>query len=209
MKQTKHFLTIAMAIAMTFTLAGCKNTTEEKNADADTMQSTTEESVEEAVAATPTVSWQTVINDYLTNEIGQRFNLDNVLVIPSYTIIAADSSEGNIYRVWGDWWVGAYSDYKETLITSMEIAAPGLFVLQKTADGFRITKFEEVEEGRAVDENAQRIFGKYCDAFWKVNQDEDYRDSLRLATVSAYVHKHNLPYKKIQLNDTYPAVKLN
>ena len=202
MKQTKQLLTLAAALLATLWLAGCGNTATEQTADTTAVDSATcENTTGQAAAATPVVTWQSVIDEYLTTEIGARLRQDNGLIIPSYTVIAVDSSEGNVYRVWGDWWVGVYSDSKNTLYTSLLTCAPGLFTLQKTTDGFKITQFDEVEEGRAFDENAERVFGKYCDAFWKVNRDEAHLDSIRLVAVSEYVRKHNLPYTKVQIND--------
>lgn len=204
MKQTKHFLTLASALLIIFCIAGCNNTSADQAANNDTLLPTEEvESLQE-----PAVSWQPVVEEYLTNEIGQRIGLDNVIIIPCYTVIAVDSSDANDFRVWGDWRVVAYSDYKETLITSMETFAPGLFHLKKTPGGFEIVKFDEVEEGRAIDENAQRIFGQYNEAFWKVYENQEYNDSLRLATMAEYVRKNNLPYTKLQLNSSDLAREL-
>lgn len=196
---TYVFLLSAFA---TILMAGCKPAATEQPVAEDSLQ------LLEETDTKPVVSWQSVIDEYLTNEIGSRFELNNVIIIPTYTIIAVDSSAGDVYRVWGDWWVAAYSDWKETLLTSIETCVPGLIVLQKTEDGFKVTEFDQVEEGRAIEENAKRVFGKYCDAFWKVNRDEEYRNSLRLDAVSQYVHKHDLHFTKLQLNDIDPVVNL-
>lgn len=204
MKQTKHLRAIASVLLAAFVAAGCNNTPAEPSANDDTLAPMTE--IEEAQE--PLVSWQTVIDEYLTKEIGQRLGLDNTLIVPCYTVLAVDSSDANDYRVWGDWRVVAYSDYKETLITSMETFAPGLFHLKKTSGGFEVVKFDEVEEGRAIDENAQRVFDQYNEAFWKVYENQEYNDSLRLATMAEYVRKNNLPYTKLQLNSSDLAREL-
>lgn len=204
MKQTKHYLTIASAILIAFGLAGCKNTPKEEPAVIDTLAPTVEEVVDE----TPAVSWQTTVDEYLTTVIGRRLGLDNVLIVPNYTVLAVDSSDMNDFRVWGDWWVYAYDSEGEMLITSIATCAPGLFHLKRTADGFEVKKFDEVEEGRAIEENAQRIFGKYSDAFWKVNSNQEYNDSLRLATMKEYVRKNDLPFTKLQIDSAEPELPL-
>ena len=56
--------------------------------------------------------------------------------------------------------------------------------------------------------NAQRVFGQYNEAFWKVCENQEYNDSLRLATMAEYVRKNNLPYTKLQLNSSDIAREL-
>lgn len=205
MKETRLILTIATVMMMSFGMTGCKQSQPaEQPAETDTMQQV-EEAVEEAK---PVVSWQTTIDDYLTNVIGPRFELKNVIIVPSYTVIAVDSSNDNDFRVWGDWQVFAYDTHGETLITSIATWVPGLFHLRKTADGFEVKELEVVEEGRAIEENAQRIFGKYCDAFWAANQNQEHNDSVRLAIMSEYVRKNNLPYTKLELDSAELPVPL-
>lgn len=203
MKQTKRILTIASALLITFGMAGCKHSTEEQQDTIDSQVLPVEEIQEEV----PAVSWQPTVDEYLTNVIGRRLGLESVdvLIAPSYTVLAVDSSDANDYRVWGDWHVYAYDKYGDVLITSMAVCAPGLFHLKKTADGFEVNKFDEVEEGRAIDENAQRVFGKYCDAFWAVTENQEYNDSLRFATMAEYVRKNNLPFTKMQVDTDEPA----
>ena len=202
MKKTVLIMTMSSMILMTLCLVGCKNSRKVEPATPDTML------VEENEQATPVALWQTTIDEYLTDVIGKRTHLDNVLIVPNYTVLAVDSSDNNDYRVWGDWQVFAYDTDGETLITSMAVWAPGLFHLKKTTDGFEVKQLEEVEEGRAIEENAQRIFGKYCDAFWEANRNQEYNDSLRRAMMSEYVRKNNLPYTRLELDSSQPPVNL-
>ncbi|MBR6417822.1 MAG: hypothetical protein IKS36_03340 [Bacteroidales bacterium] len=201
MKKTKSIFMLSAVIMMSLWMVSCNHTQEQQ---ADTMQPA-DTIVEET---TPVSMWQTTVDEYLVENIGKRLGVEKLLVVPYYTVFDVDSSDDNDYRVLGDWWVAGYDSDKDMLITSLETCAPGLFHLQKTADGFIVKNFEEVQEGRAIEENAQRIFGKYCDAFWAAHDNQENKDSVRLAMMSEYVHRNNLPFTKLMLDSALPPVEL-
>ena len=209
MKQTKQLLTLAAALLSTLWLTGCGHSATEQEADTTAVDSAAgENTANQADEATPVVTWQSVIEDYLVAHVNKDMRQKWLLLAPCYTIIAIDSSDGNNYRVWGNWWVYAYDHVDTKLITSMAEGFPGLFHLKKTTDGFEVKQFDLVEEGRAIDENVERIFGQYADAYWEANANQERNDSVRCVMMSEYVRKNGLPYTELELESGEPAVKL-
>lgn len=207
MKQTKYLLTMASLMLTAFWLTGCANTKDEPQTDADT-GAVEAVATEEAVVETPAFRWQTAIEEYLVKEIATRLDTTGRLLVPCYTVIAADSSDMDLITVKGDWRVWSYDIDGKTLVAHSMAVAQGLFVLKKRTDGYQVMQHQEIEEGRGIDESVQQIFGDNSDRFWEISMNEEYNESLRHAMLSEWVKRNNLPYTRLKSSESAPALPL-
>ena len=74
-------------------------------------------------------------------------------------------------------------------------------------NGYKVTSFEQVEDGSKNLSTAKKIFGDKYDAFIAINSDEHKREKLRADVLTSYVKKHNLKVSMYQ-DFGWPAKKL-
>lgn len=109
--------------------------------------------------------------------------------------------------VWGDFWVFNYNQVGDTLKCVSGGNHPGLMHICQTDNGFKVTAFEQVEDGSRNLLTAKKIFGEKFDAFQAIHSDERKREKLRADVLTSYVKKHNLKASMYQ-DYGWPAKKL-
>lgn len=203
MKNTKIYITLTAAILLIAGMTSCK----QKIAD------TLENAVTIEVPQNP---YLVAIESYLVDSLGKNYTPGKVC-IPSYSVInieepgePSDSTEvitATDIKVWGDWWVFNYNIVGDTLQCVSGGSHPGMFLLKKDGDVFKIVAFDQVEDGSRNLPSAKRIFGDSYEDFHAINSNQEVRDSVRLAMVAQYVQEHNLTVTHLQ-DPGWPAVAL-
>ena len=201
MKKTKTLSMLAVIILLGASVISCKQkgmeNLEESQAKATTdTNPMMEQDHDESLAA---------IEAYLTT-IGSQYAPGEVC-IPSYTVVAINDSDTSYTRAWGDWWVFNYNIVGDTLKCISGGSHPGMFLLQKDGEAYKVIAFDQVEDGSRNLPSAKRIFGDLYEDFHAINSNQDYRDSVRLAMVAQYVQEHNLSVTMLQ-DFGWPAVAL-
>ena len=77
----------------------------------------------------------------------------------------------------------------------------------QTDNGFKVTAFEQVEDGTRNLPSAKKIFGEKFDVFQAIHNDEQKRERLRADVLTSYAKKHNLKASMYQ-DYGWPAKKL-
>ena len=203
MKSTKIITPLAAVILICASLISCKQKVAE----------TLEDTVTTEVPQNP---YLVAIENHLVNEIGSSY-AHGELCIPAYSVInieepgePSDSTEvitATGIKVWGDWWVFNYNIVDDTLKCVSGGSHPGMFQLGKEGDAYKVTAFDQVEDGSRNLPSAKRIFGDLYDDFHAINSNKETRDSIRLAMVAQYVQEHNIPVTMLQ-DFGWPAVAL-
>lgn len=191
MNQRKFFIALAVCA---FVMGGCGQ------------QSAERQNGEDSVGMEQAEPLQMAIESYLVDSIGGRYAWGEVC-IPYSGFIVVEGEGLDTVRVWGDWWVDNFDLVDDTLKCVSGGSHPGMFVLVKEADGYRVDVFDQVEDGSRCQPSAERIFGKHYEDFHAVNSNEGIRDSVRLEVVSEYVREHGLKVTCLQ-DYGWPAVEL-
>lgn len=181
-----------------------QNSTEEKieQATNSESESTTDEQVEEDNEVKNDVLpeyeypgpelFYSVLYDYILTDKGQYFD-DNGVKIPSVNIIYQDESNKDDILVYGDFWVYTYTLNDQTLECEAGGDFPGLIHMASDEnDGYKVTKFEVVEDGSNFDESAKEIFGDYYDEFMKLSSDSEAKEAVRAQIIANYVFANGL-----------------
>lgn len=146
------------------------------------------------------------IDRYLTEQIGSQYAKGEHCV-PFHSIVGVDERNAEDILVWGDFWVFNYNQVGDTLKCVSGGNHPGLMHICQADNGYKVTSFEQVEDGSKNLPTAKKIFGDKYDAFKAINSDEQKREKLRADVLASYVKKHNL---KVSMYQDYgwPAKKL-
>ena len=146
------------------------------------------------------------IDHYLAEQIGSQYS-EGEHCVPFHSIVGVDEHNAEDILVWGDFWVFNYNQVGDTLKCMSGGNHPGLMHISQTDNGFKVTAFEQVEDGSKNLSTAKKIFGDKYDAFKAINSDEQKREKLRADVLTTYVKKHNL---KVAMYQDYgwPAKKL-
>lgn len=140
---------------------------------------------------------QKAIADYLIREIGKNYEPSDVC-IPSMTIVATDATNPEDTRVWGDFWIFNYKLNGDTLETASGGSHPGLVHLNKSDEGFVVTKMDVVADGADNLKSAKEVFGDKYDDFHKINSNQEAREKVRLQFISDYVNANKLSITKVK-----------
>ena len=156
----------------------------------------------------PQVQKETYLNaitKYMTG-IGSQY-LQGEYCIPYSLIVAADTTDSDDIKVWGDFWVENYNQVGDTLKSVSGGSHPGCMHLKKTDDGFSVTKFDAVGDGSDFNPTAKAIFGDLYDSFMGLTSNDDAKRTARVKSISEYAAANNL---KVSFYQDYgwPAVKL-
>jgi len=147
------------------------------------------------------------VDRYLVDSIGKQYSQGEVC-IPCVAVVATDQKNPDSVMVWGDFWVFNFQVVGDTLKTVSGGDHPGLMCVQKASDGtFKVTSFEQVEDGSGNQASAKRIFGDMYEAFHGINSDQETREELRGMSIAKYVKANNLPIKYYQ-DYGWPAIEL-
>ena len=169
----KRLLSIVLAVfVLTLGFSACtKTATQPADADGD--------AIEQAVY------------DYLTTEVSKSYDKADAC-IPTMTIIGTEVSANDNVKVYGDFWVENYDIKGDTLECTSGGHYPGVFHLQKDGNTYKVTKFENPEDGSSFNSTAKKLFGSYYDAWMEIYQDSDARQALRTKTIAEYVKANGL-----------------
>ena len=178
-------LILAMALIMTFGLAGCGGSDEEATPAGAAYGYAGDDEIELAAYK------------YMVEEIGGRFDEADVS-IPTVTIFYEDLSTEGEATVYGDFWLDKYNIEDDTLVDVSGGHFPGVMHMTKGDEGYTVTAFDEVESGSNFDESAKALYGEYYDQFAQVSADDEARAELRTITVSDYVKMNGLSVTKYQ-----------
>ena len=118
------------------------------------------------------------ISDYLAKEIGSQYSPGKVCV-PVLMIVSTEEKEDGNTLVWGDFWVFNYNLAGDTLKTVSGGNHSGLMTLHKEGNGYRVTSFEQTEDGAGNEASAKRIFGNHYDVYQNMHSNEDIREAVR------------------------------
>ena len=203
MKNTKIYITLTAVILLIAGMTSCKQKVAETIEDVVTLE-------------VPQNPYLVAIESYLVDSLGKNYTPGEVC-IPAYSVInieepgePSDSTEvitATDIKVWGDWWVFNYNIVGDTLQCVSGGSHPGMFLLKKDGDVFKIVAFDQVEDGSRNLPSAKRIFGDSYEDFHAINSNQEVRDSVRLAMVAQYVQEHNLTVTMLQ-DFGWPAVAL-
>lgn len=199
MKNTRLLFALAAVILLSAGMTtSCKNKAsdnQQAEATADTLPMMEQDHDE----------YRAAIEAYLRT-IGSQYTPGEVC-IPSYTVVAINDSDTDYTRVWGDWWVFNYNIVGDTLVCVSGGSHPGMFRLEKDGEAYKVTAFDQVEDGSRNIPSAKRIFGDSYEDFHAINSNQEARDSVRLAMVAQYVVEPKLPVTQLQ-DPGWPAVPL-
>ena len=194
---------IAFAALLTFVACGNK----QEVAPATEVNDTNNVSEQENNVSEQETTYFPAIDRYLVNEIGKQYAKGEHCV-PFHHIVAVDERNADDILIWGDFWVFNYNQVGDTLKCVSGGSHPGLMHVAQTENGFKVTAFEQVEDGSNFLPTAKKIFGDKYDAFQAINSDEKKREILRAEVLGNYVKKQGLsvtlyqdygwPAKKIQ-----------
>lgn len=140
------------------------------------------------------------ISDYLVSEIGSQY-LQGKLCIPTLMMVHEEDE-----RVWGDFWVFWYNVSGDTLKTVSGGNHSGLMTISKETGNYKVTSFEQTEDGAGYEASAKRIFGEYFDIYQNMHSNQDVREAVRREQLQEYVMQHNLAVCYYQ-DYGWPAVK--
>jgi len=191
----KTWMNAAFLLICSVGIIGCQS-----NAKQESQSEVVESSIPEEQ------SYIDAIDEYLVTEIGSQY-LPGDVCIPCITEVAADESNADDVKVWGDYWVYNYKVAGDTLKTVSGGSHPGLFHLKKIAQGYEVTGFDQVADGSEYQPSAKRIFGDYYDKFHAVNSDDQKRKADRKRFIGDYVQQHGLSVKCYQ-DYGWPAISL-
>ena len=141
------------------------------------------------------------ISDYLVNEIGSQYQ-QGELCIPTLMMVSEEDES-----IWGDFWVFWYNVEGDTLNTVSGGNHSGLITLSKDGSSYKVTAFEQTEDGAGYDASAKRIFGEHYDIYQDIHSSEEVREAVRQEQLQEYVKLHNLNVRYYQ-DFGWPAVEL-
>lgn len=199
---------IIIVFAALLTLAACGNKQNKQEvAPATEVNDTNNVSEQENNVSEQEITYFPAIDRYLVDEIGKQYAKGEHCV-PFHHIVAVDERNADDILIWGDFWVFNYNQVGDTLKCVSGGSHPGLMHVAQTENGFKVTAFEQVEDGSNFLPSAKKIFGDKYDAFQAINSDEKNREILRAEVLGNYVKKKGLsvtlyqdygwPAKKIQ-----------
>ncbi|MBO4482801.1 MAG: hypothetical protein J5735_03205 [Prevotella sp.] len=131
------------------------------------------------------------IDRYLAEQIGSQYGKGEHCV-PIHSIVRVDERNAEDILVWGDFWIFNYNQVGDTLKCVSGGNHSGLMHICQTDNGYKVTAFDQVEDGARNLPTAKKIFGDKFDAYQAINSDEKKREELRADVLASYVKKHNL-----------------
>jgi len=193
-----------MIAAILFCGAGCLVSC---NGNADAGDKAASDTVAVDSAANSGNDMLAAVDRYLVDSIGSQYS-QGEMCIPCATIVATNQENPDSVLVWGDFWVYNFQTAGDTLKTVSGGDHPGMMCVQKMEDGtYKVTSFDQVEDGSGNLASAKRIFGDMYEAFHGINSDQENREQARGMCIAKYVKANNLPVKYYQ-DYGWPAVEI-
>ena len=193
-----------IAFAALLTFAACGN--KQEVAPATEVNDTNNVSEQENNVSEQEITYFPAIDRYLVDEIGKQYAKGEHCV-PFHHIVAVDERNADDILIWGDFWVFNYSHAGDTLKCVAGGSHPGLMHVAQTENGFKVTAFEQVEDGSNFLPTAKKIFGDKFEAFQAINSDEKNREILRAEVLGNYVKNQGLSVTMYQ-DYGWPAKKI-
>ena len=138
---------------------------------------------------------------YLVSEIAPDY-LQGELCVPTIMIVAEDSN-----RVWCDCWIDWFNLSGDTLKSVSGGNHSGCMTLAEQDNTWRVTSFEQTEDGARNITSAKRIFGSHYDIYNNMHSNEAVREACRRLQLRNYVSRHGLNVHYYQ-DFGWPAVEL-
>ena len=148
------------------------------------------------------------VYEYVAKTISADYDAENLVSIPTVTIIEKTENEDGSVNVTGDFWIDNYEIDGTTLMSKSGGNHPGKMHLVKDEDGYTVESFEPVKDGGEFEPSAKEIFGDKYDEFMKVNGDSDARNKLRTETVANFVKANKLEVTEYK-DEGWDPVKLS
>ncbi|MBR1808539.1 MAG: membrane lipoprotein lipid attachment site-containing protein [Paludibacteraceae bacterium] len=129
---------------------------------------------------------------YLVSEIAPNY-LQGELCVPTIMIVAEDSN-----RVWCDCWIDWFNLSGDTLKSVSGGNHSGCMTLAEQDNTWRVTAFEQTEDGARNIASAKRIFGSHYDIYNNMHSNEAVREACRRLQLRNYVSRHRLNVRYYQ-----------
>ena len=123
---------------------------------------------------------------YLVSEIAPDY-LQGELCVPTIIVVAEDSN-----RVWCDCWIDWYNISGDTLKTVSGGSHSGCVTLAEQNNTWKVTAFEQTEDGAGNMASAKRIFGSHYDVYCNVHSNQNVREACRQLQLREYIRQHGL-----------------
>ena len=137
------------------------------------------------------------LEKYMVDSVGVHYS-QGELCIPSIVVVETNEDNPDSLLVWGDFWAFNYNVAGDTLKTVSGGDHPGMMVVQKIDGKYKVTSFDQVEDGSRFLPSAKRIFGEWYEDFHVINSREEVREAVRARFIARYVKAQNLPVKYYQ-----------
>ena len=137
------------------------------------------------------------ISDYLVKEIGQYYSTGDYC-IPTLMLAATEEQDAEHLLVWGDFLVMWYQLSGDTLKTLSGGNHAGCMSIEKQGDTFRVTAFEQTEDGAGNEASAKRIFGTHYDIYHNMHSNENGREAVRKEQLQEHTHRYGIKAKYYQ-----------
>ena len=141
------------------------------------------------------------ISEYLVSDIGEQYR-NGELCIPTLQMI---HEEDGLFM--GDFWVMWYNVVGDTLKCVSGGNHAGAITMSKEDGKYKVTGFEQTEDGAGNVASAKRIFGSYYDIYENVHASEQVREAVRREQLKEYAKRNNLNVRYYQ-DYGWPAVEL-
>ncbi len=206
MKRRLFSLLAVMALAAALCFTGCSKTAQtpaNEPAEATTEKMVVEDTDEEPSFPGAAYGYagedpvELAVYKYMATEVSKNFDKADAS-IPIVNIVNVDYTNDEEVAVSGDFWVDNYKVDGDTLKCVSGGNFPGVMHLVRDGDGYKVTSFDQVEDGEGFDESAKKLFGEHYDDFMKVYSDDTARAENRKITVSDYVNMNGLDVTKYQ-----------
>ena len=145
----------------------------------------------DAVADADATVIEQVAADYIATEFGQYYDKADAS-IPTVYIIRAEVADNGDVTAYGDFWLENYEIKGDTLEFVSGGNEPGVMHMKKVGDSYKVTKFDQVEDGSNYTDSAKKLFGEYYDAFAKYTSDDKAKAATRGQQIANYVKANGL-----------------
>lgn len=185
-------------------MVGCGSSEEEQETTEATEATEATETTEAAVDAsaygyTGEDPVEAAVYEYLATEIAKGYEPgEDMISVPVVSVVERVDNEDGSADVWGDFEIYNYKVNGDTLETQSGGSHPGKMHVAKENGVWKVTEFEQVQDGGNYDSSAKEIFGDKYDAFVKVSSDDKARDELRGKILADYVKANGLTVTKYQ-----------
>lgn len=183
MKNNKtRFVSFLMMIvlAMALALSACTKTATKTEVE------TVDANVIEKVAA-----------EYIVSEFGKHFDKADASIPEIYLVATEVSTDGDV-TAYGDFFLENFDVKGDTLESVSGGDFAGVMYMTKDGDGYKVVKFDQVEDGEGYTESAKKLFGDYYEAYAKYTSDDDAKKKVQTEAIKNYVKENNLKVTQYQ-----------